>query len=394
MDNSSKKCPAACQQRAPGASVRARLGHNHEVVHVLEQRVSMLKALRPRVVAAVLCLSFQATLASAQTVIARNVPAGSTVELVLNSAKIGTATADAAGDAKLPFSLQQNGGRTEMDASVHLEVCPDVRRIVLVERNQTPAPPEVGCSRQDVTGLFLIRRVTNLVVDTGAVNPTVWLRQGPVDLSPKRASVRWDSTPNGLIVFGGAGIGTFRDALLFLCGSVSPCQGGDSRTTYSAGATFWLGPFVGVEGSFLKPAGVNANGTASNFRFNSVQSTRLYVINGKVGIPINRARVYGQGGTNYHRATQTTNETIDDTTVTVNGLIEPVTGGTQKIELKTGGWGWQFGGGLEVWLKPSTALYGEVGRTRLNGEGLEGRQGELKDYLTTFLFGIRLKIRR
>jgi hypothetical protein len=354
----------------------------------------MLKPWRPRVVAAVLCLSIQAALASAQTVIARNVPAGSTVELVLNSAKVGTATADAAGDAKLPFSLQQSGAKAEMDASVHVDQCPDLRRIVLIERNQTPDPPEVGCSRRDITGLFLIRPVTNLVVDTGAVNPTVWLRQGPVDLSPKRATARWDSTPNGLIVFGGAGLGTFRDALTFLCGSVSPCTGGDSRTTYTAGATFWLGPFVGVEGSFLKPAGVNANGTGTNFHFNSVQSTRLFVINGKVGIPVSRVRIYGQGGTNYHRGTQTTTETIDDATVTVNGVIEPLTGGTQKIELKTGGWGWQIGGGLDIWVKPTAAIFGEVGRTRLSGEGVEGGHGELKDYLTTVFVGVRLKIRR
>jgi len=355
----------------------------------------MLKSWRPHVFAAALSLIVQAGLASAQTVIARKAPAGSTVELVVNTTKVGTATADAAGDAKLPFVIPTTApGRTDMDAYVHLDLCPDLRRIVLVERNQAPPAPDPGCTRQDIIGLFLIRRVTNLVVDTGAVNPTVLLRQGPVDLSAHPASDRWSSTPTGLIVYGGAGLGAFRDALDLLCGSVSPCDGEDSHTTYVAGATFWLGPFVGIEGGFLKPAGVNASGTGDNFQFNSVSSTRLFIIGGKLGVPVARAKIYGQGGTNYLRATTTTTETIDDATVTVNGVVEPIVGGTQTIETRMAGWGWQFGAGLEVWVRPSFAIFGEVQRTRLNGKGQEGSQGDLDDYLNTAILGVRFKVGR
>jgi hypothetical protein len=354
----------------------------------------MLKSRRARIAAAALSLLAPAAMASAQTVIARSAPAGSTVELVLNTAKIGTATADAAGYARLPFNVQDYGGKLEMDLTVHVDVCPDLTRIVLVERNMAPAPPDSGCTRKDVIGLFWVRRVSTVVVETAAVNATVFLRQGTVDLTAKGPSGRYDSTPVGLIVFGGAGIGTFRDALDSLCGSVSPCEGGDSRTTYTAGATFWFSPFLAVEGAYLKPAGVNANGTGTDFKFNSVLSSKIYVINGKVGVPVGRARIYGQGGTNYHRARMTTTETIDDSTVTVNGVIEPVAGGTQSIELETGGWGWQFGGGLEVWVKPTAAVFGEYSRTRVNGQSQEGNQGEFKDYFTGVLVGIKVKIHR
>ena len=48
----------------------------------------MLKSSRPLVVAAALCVLMQAAAASAQTAITRKVPAGSTVELVLNAAKV------------------------------------------------------------------------------------------------------------------------------------------------------------------------------------------------------------------------------------------------------------------------------------------------------------------
>jgi hypothetical protein len=175
---------------------------------------------------------------------------------------------------------------------------------------------------------------------------------------------------------------------------VSPCDGEDSHTTYTAGATFWFSPFIGVEGAFLKPAGVNANGFGSNFQFNSTLSTQMYVINGKVGIPVGSTRIYGLGGTNYHRGTLTTTETIDDSSVTVNGVIEPQAGGTQTIEVRTGGWGWQLGGGLEIWARPSFAIFGEFSRTHINGKGQEGDQGELKDYFNAVLVGVRISIHR
>ena len=223
--------------------------------------------------------------------------------------------------------------------------------------------------------MFWVRRVSTLVVSTEGVNATVFLRQGPVDLTDKGPTARWDSVPTGLVVFGGAGLAEFRDALDLLCGGTSPCDGSDSRTTYLAGGTWWFGPFVGVEGAWLKPAGVNANGTGPNFNFNSVLSSQTILVNGKVGVPVGKVRIYGQGGTNYHRATQTTTQTFEDATITVNGIIEVVRGGTQTIELKTGGWGWQFGGGLEVWVKSPIAVFGEVSRTRFKGEGLEGQNG-------------------
>ena len=352
----------------------------------------MLKSGRPLVAAAVLSLVVQAGVASAQTVIARKAPAGSTVELVLNTTKIGTATADAAGDAKLPFSLQEHGGKLEMDATVHVDICADVRRVIVVDRNLAPAPPDAGCTRKDVIGVFWVRKVTNLVVDTGSVNATVFLRQGSVDLTQKGPKAKWSSTPTGLIVFGGAGLGKFRDAFDNQCGNSTTCSGDDTHTTYIAGGTFWFGPFIGAEGAWLKPTGVNANGAGSNFHFNSVLSSYLYVINGKVGVPIGKAKLYGQGGTNYHRGKMTTTETIDDGVQTVNGLPVVVKNGQQTIELKTGGWGWQVGAGLEVWIKGPIAIFGEVSRNHLEGDSVEGLQGSLNDYLNVVLVGVRFKI--
>jgi len=341
----------------------------------------MLISSRPLVVAAALVLA-QAAAVSAQTVIVRKVPAGSTVEVVVNGTKVGTANADANGDAKIPFSLAQFDNKTEMDAYIHVDTCENLRRVFVVERNQTPANPEPGCTRRDANGLFLVKsKITNLVVDTSTANPTIWLRQGSVDLNAKPSKAHaWDDLPTGLVVSGGAGLGKYRDSLDLQCGNSTTCNGNDSHTVYTAGGTLWFGPFLGVGGAFVKPAGVNANGAGSNYHFNSVISSDIAVINGKVGIPAGPVRIYGQGGTNYTWAAQRTTQTIED----VNAA--------QSIELKTAGWGWQFGGGLEVWIKPKISIFGEVNRVRVKGEGREGRQGVYKDYLNNVLFGIGFKL--
>jgi hypothetical protein len=347
----------------------------------------------PLVAAAAFGVIAGASLASAQTVIARKVPPGSTVELVLNDTKVGTASPDPNGDAKIPFKVQDSSGKPEMDVNVHVDTCDTIRRVLVVERGKPAAPPEAGCTRRAVLGLFLIKSVSNIVVvDTGAPNPTVWLRQGSVDLTAKSTSGGWNAMPTGLIVFGGAGVGKYSDQLFLLCGNVVDCHGSNTRTTFTLGGTFWLNRYIGAEGAYVQPADVNASGSGSGFRFSSVLEAHFFTINGKIGIPAGRVRIYGQGGTNYHSASLSTTQTNDDKQITINGVATTVPGGTQTIELKTGGWGWQFGGGLEVWMKPWLGIYGEVNRTRLKGDSVEGPQAELSDYITTILGGMRFKI--
>lgn len=346
----------------------------------------------PLVAAAAFGVIAGASLASAQTVIARNVPAGSTMELVLNETKVGTASPDPLGDARIPFKVQDSSGKPEMDANVHVDICDTIRRVVVVERGKPSAPTEAGCTRRDVLGLFLVKSVSNIVVDTGAPNPTVWLRQGSVDLTIKAASSRWDAMPTGLVVFGGAGVGMYRDQLFLQCGNVVDCHGSDTRTTFTLGGTFWLNRYIGAEGAYVQPLDVNTSGNGTGFHFSSVLEAHFFTINGKIGIPVSRVRIYGQGGSNYHSASLSTTQTNDDKQVSTGGVSTTLPGGTQTIEIKTGGWGWQFGGGLEVWMKSWLGIYGEANRTRLKGDSVEGPQGELSDYITTVLGGMRFKI--
>jgi hypothetical protein len=43
-------------------------------------------------------------------------------------------------------------------------------------------------------------------------------------------------------------------------------------------------------------------------------------------------------------------------------------------------------------MKKSIGLYGEFGRARIKGDSVEGPQGEMSDYITTIIGGMRVKI--
>ncbi len=361
----------------------------------------MMEPWRALALAAAFNVAVGVGVGTAQTVIVRNAPPGSTIELVLNAATIGSATAAPGGDATLAVNLPAHGGKTETDAYIYVDVCASLRRVLLVERGLQPPARGEACSRKEMAGLFLVRQVTTIVVDVAGPSPMVWLRQGPVPKEwlgqgPERsgaASARRPS-PTGLVLFGGGSLMTFRDANVLACGNVANCAGKDSPLAYTAGAAYWFTRFLAAEASYMKPADVTADGSGNNYRFNSFLASRVLTVAGKVGVPIGRVRLYGQAGANYHRATTSATQTIDDSTVTTGDVTTTITGGTQTFELMTAGWGWLFGGGVEAWVKPSFAIYGEVGRARLKGDAVDSGEGGIDDRVTFILFGARVRIGR
>ena len=104
---------------------------------------------------------------------------------------------------------------------------------------------------------------------------------------------------------------------------------------------------------------------------------------GKVGVPAGPFRPYGQVGGTYHRATLSTSQTM------TNQTESP----TQTYSVETGGWTFVFGGGLEVWLNSSFAIYGEVNRGGMKGPPIDKNvEGDLDDRLTSIVIGARIKI--
>jgi hypothetical protein len=330
---------------------------------------------RPLIAAAALSVSLGAGTAAAQAVFVRNAPAGETIEIVLNATSVGSGTADNEGVVTLPLDLSAHGGKTEIDASVFVDTCDKRHRIIIVERGQPISPQEPGCERREVSGLFWVRKINTLVIDIGAANPTMMLVKGEYSGGPAHS---WPSPPTGVVFFGGAGLGTFADFAAFSCGNVTPCAVDDSGIAYSAGATYWITKYIGAEGGYIRPPKPNVSSTTDTFSFNNSLDVDIFTLAGKIGVPAGPVRIYGTVGTNYHRATSRTSETIN--------------GATQNFEFKTNGWFWMWNGGAEFWLASPFALYGELGFTRLRNSSVEGT-GVVDDHVRTILFGARVKIK-
>ncbi len=328
-------------------------------------------------VAAALFLCACGGVAAAQTVIVRKAPPGSTVEVTVNGAPGGAATVNASGDAVVPVKVLGTGGRPETDAYLFVEVCDTLRRVVIVEEGAQAPAPGADCQRHDLPGLFVLRRVSSVVFDVSGPNPTVLLRQGSYSLKPPRV---WKPAPTGFVVFGAAGLGKLSDASTIGCGTVESCKPDDSGVALTAGAAYWLTPWVAAEVTYIRPKETSATADAGTFRFTHTVDAEVVNIAAKVGVPIGPSRIYGSVGTNYHRALTRTTQT--------SGSI------TDSFELQTEGWNWSWGGGFEAWIASSFALYTEFGSMGLKGDAVNVEEGSIDDRLNFVVAGVRIRIGR
>jgi hypothetical protein len=355
---------------------------------------------RPLALAAALTVTAVVGVATAQTVIVTKAPPGAKIELGLDADTIGTATADAGGIATLPVNLSAHGGKTKTDVRIFVDVCENARRVTLVETGWQPPAAALACTRRELFGLFFVRDVTTLVINASEQAPAVWISQGPAPLNwltdqQTGGSGKTGSEfplPTGLVLFGGAGIAKYSNAVAVSCGTVTNCTGKDLRLTGRLGGEYWFAPFLAATFSYLKPVNAATAGSDSTFSFTSTLVPQIVTLGGKIGIPAGRARIYGEIGADYTWATLTTAEAIGDHTVVVDGVVQTVPGGTQTFVLKTAGWGWTFGGGLEVWMKRSVGLYAEAGRVRLKGTSTDGGEGSLDENLTYAVAGLRFRL--
>jgi hypothetical protein len=341
--------------------------------------------------------------ASAQTVIVTKAPADSTVELFLNGSKVGSTPPSAAGEATLSLNLKERDGRTEMDARIYLDTCPGIRRVQVVERGLEAPPIQGGCVRKDLISLFLLRQITSLVVDATEGSPDAWLRQGPAPKSWLKSSPSddspigghsWRPAPSGMSLFGGGGFAENSNMNNTFCGNTATCTPNGFRGAWTAGAAFWIGPHLAVEGSYLKPLSMSAIGSDEFYRFTSEFASQIVTVVGKLGAQFGPTRIYGLGGMNYHFSDITTVQTTGDITYTIDDVTTTIPGGTQTLFFQTKGWGWMFGGGVEVWIKPRFAIYGELTRLKLNGTDTRGGEGTVNDKMTSIVGGLRFALTR
>ena len=356
----------------------------------------MTQPWRSLAVAAVLSVICGAGTAAAQTVLARGVPAGEQVEVMLNGKPVGSAAADAAGDAKVSFKMRDSLAKTEIDANVFMDKCETTHRVWIVEVG-TPAPAAGTCNLRAISGLYWVRPVNTIVInDATASVPTLLLFKGsytppapgeePVPSAPAR------ELPTGLILSGGGGFVQTSNATDASCGNVTDCKGDDAGFGFTAGAEYRFTRWLSAEVSYVRPPEVSVKGTGSTFTFTSDQNTHIFTIAGKAGVQAGSAWLYGRGGATYHQAKVETSQIQQDRTATVDDVPVTVPGGTQTWELKTDGWGWIFGGGIEIWVSRSFAIFGEFDHAAVKGSDVDHGEARIDDRITSVLGGLRVHL--
>jgi hypothetical protein len=344
----------------------------------------MTRLWRLLALAAALNVMAGAATAGAQTVLVKNAPPGVNVEVAMNDAVTAAGTTSPTGEVSLDLKMPDPG---ELDANVYVDVCEKMRRVLVVDRNRRPSPPPAGCERHEISGVFWVRRLNTLVVDVGGLQPSMLLVRGaykpPRPSAPEgeegEASTPRRPSPTGLTLFGGGGLGKFRDAFLLACGNVTGCTGHDGGLGYTFGGTVWITRWLGAEGGYVKPRQVTAAG-GDTFKFNSAFDVDVFTVAAKLAIPAGPVRIYGLGGANFHQSTLSSTETID--------------AATQAFGQKTHGWGWLLGGGTEVWVTPKVALYGELSVAHVRGKAEDKGEGIVDDRLRFLAIGARIRLSR
>ena len=335
--------------------------------------------------------------AAAQTVVMKGLTPDTTLEAVLGKAT-ATSKAGADGIARATLDAVDAAPTAELVAVVYVDSCDKNYRVVIVERSSEAPPPNPGCTRREITGAFVVRRITSLNIDATGSAPTMLIRQGPTPESwfvgRQAPEAERYQPPTGLIVFGGGGLMRIRDAVSLFCGDVADCSGKTTRPAFTGGVTFWFSPYVGVIASYTKPAEIKASGTGNRFRFDSDMDAEVLAVSGAVGVPVRRARLFAHLGMNYHRARFTTVQTTDPSTVTVDGEEVVLPGGTQTFDFETTGWGWIFGGGAEIWVSEPLAIYTELKFAGIKGDDRSGGEVNINDKSTMFFVGLRFRLGR
>jgi hypothetical protein len=113
---------------------------------------------------------------------------------------------------------------------------------------------------------------------------------------------------------------------------VTECEGTGFPFGFTAGAEYWLTRFLAAELGYLRPADVAVAGSLTGSSFESRLDNHIVTVSAKAGVPVGPVRIYGRVGANRHYGTLTTAQTIDDITITVDGVEQTFEGGTASIK--------------------------------------------------------------
>jgi hypothetical protein len=354
----------------------------------------MIGLWRPLVTAAVLSTTAGAGWASAQTIIVKKATPGASVQATFNAGAPVTATAEPDGIARVPLTLVS--GDDETVVRVYFDRCDTRIRVALTGRDIEPPNPDTACTRRDLSGVFVLRRATTLVIDASETVPTILISQGP---PPPEWLLEGDlsllvirNAPVGIMAYGSLGITRMTDTVQTFCGSNTTCAGSNIRPSFSGGVTWWIARFMAAEAGYAAPMDVHAEGTGDAFVFDSRLEAEYFTVAGKVGLPVRQFRPYFTAGGNWHRSTSTTEQITDDIVRTIDGAQVTFPGGTHTVAFRTEGWGWLFGGGLEAWVTDRTAIFVDFRTSKLKGPNVDGGEGGIDKQITSYEFGVRFNL--
>ncbi len=287
------------------------------------------------------------------------------------------------------------GTGPETDAHVFVDTCDMRTDVQIVSVGLQPAPAAADCVRHDITGVFVVRKVTTFVVSLDG--PSLHLAQGPAPEAwylPTAEAARPWSVPRGLVLFGGAGVTNYANAGSAACGNATSCSSDSVSRTVTAGAQLWVSRFFGVEGTYARPAEQTNSGSGTGYTFSGTLDVEAVTVTGMLGVPLGHTRLYGLGGMNYHHATAENTDTISDVTALAGGVEQTIPGGTQTLEDKTEGWNWVAGVGFEAWFTKSFGLYIEAQDARLKATDIGSTEGGINDYIRFAVIGARIRLGR
>ena len=345
--------------------------------------------------AAAFVLSASVGTADAQTFIVRNAPAGSAVEVTFGTA-VGKGTLDQTGTATVVLP-DSPAATEEVAAAIYADTCDTTVRLVLVGRSADPPAAGGGCQRRVVPGFFVLRRGTSVVVDLAPSVPVVRIRQGRVPGSwledgPVRT---FNSPPRGLVVFGGGGFGSMQETIDLTCGNTSPCARETTKMNFAGGVAYWLTPWLGAEGTFIKLLALKTDGQGDDYEMVSSVSPRALTVAAVGGLNIRSARFYGRIGGAYHRVEVETTQATFPRSITTDGVTTTYPSSTQIFVYQTEGWGRLLAGGVEGWMSESVAVYAEASFMRIEGDNVDnGGERIMKDSLRAFIAGVKVHIGR
>lgn len=341
----------------------------------------MHRRLRPLVIAAALNVTAGTAIAAAQTVMIRNGPPSTNVEVLLNGATVGTGVTDANGEVTVPLTAGSVIGEKGIDTNIFVDVCDKVRRIQIVDRTKIVPAPAESCDRREISGIFWVRTVNTIVFDLGGPAPSLLLVRGTyVYRAPRdeNAPRTWRPLPTGLLVYGGGGYSKLSNIFAQACGNAANCSGTDTGLGgYTFGVTYWITRWIGAEAAYAKPRSMKATG-GDTYSFTSTQDADIFTFAGKGGIPVGPVRFFGEGGLDYHQGTWNTSETIDVA--------------TQTFQYKTHGWSYMWGGGAEVWIWKKVAIYADLGVIRVKGGANSGGEAQLDDSIRYLFTGAKFSL--